>query len=270
MSASLWGMLFVSVSQFFISRYFGKEFFADFANGSLELPFVGMVVGACSTVLTPVFSRLSHEKLNPKQDIFPLWMSVLEKTAKIIYPLVLFCWFFADILMVVLYGEQYATSATYFRIKSLLNFFTIISTVPLIIGVGKTKIYSRIMMFGAITLTILETISIIIFKSSYLITGLDTFCRIGHVFIMFWVVSNYLEIKIYQLFPVKLFLQIICPSITILLFLHYLFVDVITMNKLLILVISFILYLAMFYPIACFFKMDYLSIVKPLLNRIRK
>ena len=34
--ASLWGMLIGSADQFFISRYFGNEVFADFSNGSLN------------------------------------------------------------------------------------------------------------------------------------------------------------------------------------------------------------------------------------------
>lgn len=54
--ASLWGVIIASADQFFISRYFGNEVFADFSNGSMELPFVGMIIGACATVLSPVFS----------------------------------------------------------------------------------------------------------------------------------------------------------------------------------------------------------------------
>lgn len=50
--ASLWGFLISSADQFFISRYFGNEVFAEFSNGTLELPFVGMIVGACATVLS--------------------------------------------------------------------------------------------------------------------------------------------------------------------------------------------------------------------------
>ena len=100
--ASFWGIIIASADQFFVSRYFGNEVFADFSNGSMELPFVGMITGACATVLSPVFSRMSHEKLNPKTEIYPLWMNVFEKTAKLIYPLVIYCMVFADIVMVVL------------------------------------------------------------------------------------------------------------------------------------------------------------------------
>jgi O-antigen/teichoic acid export membrane protein len=265
--ASLWGILISSTDQFFISRYFGIEVFAEFSNGSMELPFVGMVVGACATVLTPVFSRLSHEKLDPKKEIFPLWINVFEKTAKIIYPLVLYCWFFADILMVVLYGNQYENSSVYFRIKSLVNFFTLIVYVPLILAIGKTKFYANVHMYGAIILISLEYFSILIFKSSYLITGISVVCQLGRIFILLLLISKFFEIKLYELFPIKLLLKIVLPSILILFALHYLLVDCFSINKLLILFISFIGYILFFYISSHFLRIDYWAIVKPILNR---
>jgi O-antigen/teichoic acid export membrane protein len=65
--ASVWGVIISSADQFFISRYFGNEVFAEFSNGSLELPFVGMVVGAGAIVLGPIFSKQVHEKVDFKK-----------------------------------------------------------------------------------------------------------------------------------------------------------------------------------------------------------
>jgi Polysaccharide biosynthesis protein. len=53
--ASIWGILINSSDQFFISRFFGSRVFADFSNGSMELPFVGMITGACAAVLSSCF-----------------------------------------------------------------------------------------------------------------------------------------------------------------------------------------------------------------------
>ena len=137
--ASLWGILISSADQFFISRYFGNEVFAEFSNGSMELPFVGMIVGACATVLSPIFSRMSNEQVDPQKEILPIWKSVFEKSAKLIYPLVIYSIVFADIIMIILYGEQYECSATYFRIKSIIDFFRVIIYGPLIINIGKVN-----------------------------------------------------------------------------------------------------------------------------------
>jgi O-antigen/teichoic acid export membrane protein len=265
--ASLWGILYNSADQFFISRYFGTKIFAEFSNGSMELPFVGMIVGACATVLSPIFSKLSYEKLDPKKEIFPLWKSVFKKTAKIIYPLVLYCWFFADILMIVLYGNMYENSSIYFRIKSLLNFFTLIVYAPLLISIGKTKYYSNVIMLCTIVLIILEYISIKIFNSPYIISLLSVICSVGSIVAMLAFIAKYFQVALYELFPIKLLLKIVLPSILILFGLHYILVDLFSINKLLILLISFIGYILFFYISSCFFKIDYWTILKPLINR---
>lgn len=87
--ASLWGIVIRATDKFFISRYFGTEVFADYSNGALELPFVGMIIGACSTVLMPLFSKKVHENAD-KSEILAVWMSVFKKTIMLTYPLVMF------------------------------------------------------------------------------------------------------------------------------------------------------------------------------------
>src|SRR5690606_20232405 len=77
MMAGIWGIAIKSADQFFISRYFGQEVFADFANGSLELPFVGMIISAASIVLAPIYSKKAFENSDiSKKQIINLWHSV--------------------------------------------------------------------------------------------------------------------------------------------------------------------------------------------------
>jgi O-antigen/teichoic acid export membrane protein len=267
--ASLWGILISSADQFFVSRYFGTKIFADFANGSLDLPFVGMIVGACATVLTPVFSRLAHEQLNPKDDIFSLWMSVFEKTAKLIYPLLLFCWVFADVLMTALYGDMYASSAIYFRIKTIENLFSIIVYAPLIIALGKTKFYANVHMYGAIVLIVLEygCVRTIHSESAVFITLISMLCRLGRIFVMMSFVSKYFKVHLIRLFPVKIFAKIIFPSLLILTGLHILLVECADLNKFIVLVAAFVLYSIIFYAISFPLKLDYYSIIKPITDK---
>jgi O-antigen/teichoic acid export membrane protein len=267
--ASLWGILINSADQFFISRYFGTKVFAEFSNGSMELPFVGMIVGACATVLSPVFSRLSHEKLDPRKEIFPLWMSVFEKTAKIIYPLVLYCWFFADVLMVVLYGNQYENSAVYFRIKSLANFFTLIVYAPLLISIGKTKFYSDVHMYIAVMLIFFEYMSVLVFHNPYIIAIVSLIFQLIKTLIFLLFVSKYFDLKLYELFPMKLLLRIISPSLFILFGLHYLLMDYFVLNELIILVVSLLGYTILFYICSRFLRIDYFAIIKPLISRLK-
>lgn len=268
--ASLWGIIISSADQFFISRYFGSKVFAEFSNGAMELPFVGMIVGATSTILSPIFSRMSHEKLDPQKDIFPIWKSVFEKSALLIYPLVIYSFFFADVLMVVLYGHQYEASSVYFKIKLILNFFTLIAYAPLIINIGKVKYYSDVHMYGALILIILEYLSILIFNSPYAISVVSLVCQIGRIFFMLFMVANFFNMKIYQLFPLRLIFKIIFPSVVILFLEHHILTYYFQFNHVLTLLVSFPIYGVVFCLFSILIKLDYLIIIEPLFQKLKK
>lgn len=271
LTASLWGIIIGSCDQFFVSRYFGNETFAEFSNGWLPLPFVGMVTGATATVLSPVFSRMSHEKVDPIKEIYPLWMSVFEKSAKLIYPLVIYCLIFADVVMAVMYGEQYAISGSYFRIKLITEFFAIIIFAPLIINIGEVKYYSRVHMVVAIVVVVLEFISVKMFHSPYAISWVSTMCQIGKSFALLWLVARFFGIRIYQLFPLKLIILILIPSVLLLLLERWVLVDLCRLDFWAVLIISFVVYVALFYVYSLVVKMDYFGIIKPLIiNNTKK
>lgn len=265
--ASLWGVIIASADQFFISRYFGNEVFAEFSNGSMELPFVGMITGACATVLSPVFSRMSHEKLNPKTEIYPLWMSVFEKTAKLIYPLVIYCMIFADVVMVALYGDKYAVSDNYFRIKLITNFFTLIAYGPLIINIGKVKYYSNVHMVTAFLVVALEYLSVVTLNSPYAISWISMLCHVGKIFAMLFMVSKFFGVKFYQLFPLKLIGQILIPSALFLLLERWVLIDLCHLNSWVVLFVSVIVYALVYYAYSILVKLDYIGLVKPLIKK---
>lgn len=265
--ASLWGIVIVSADQFFISRYFGNKVFAEFSNGSLELPFVGMIVGACSTVLSPIFSRLSHTSVNPKTEIMPLWMSVYEKTAKLIYPILIYCLFFSDYVMIVMYGEKYAVSGNYFAIKLVTNFFTLISYGPLIINIGKVKYYSNVHMITALIVIVLEYLSVLVINSPYGIAWVSLLCHLGKIFAMLHLVAVYFNVKIYELFPIGLCLKIIIPSALLLFVIRYIVCNVFTLENILILIISFVFYLLFYLLLAKIMGIDYMNLIKPILKK---
>ena len=267
--ANLWGMVILNCDQFFISRYFGKEVFAEFSNGFMDLPFVGMIVGACSTVLSPLYSRMSHEKVDLKKELYPLWISVFSKTVKLIYPLVLYCVVFADVVMVTLYGEQYEISSIFFRIKLLADFFTIITYGPLLINTGKVKFYQAVMMCSALILVPLEYVTILVFHNPIAVACVSIMCKIGRILVMLNCVAHIFGIPMYRVFPFQLIGRILIPSLLILLIIKYVIysVEVIHNNSPIILLISFLLYCILFFAYTYIFKIDYIGMVTPLFSR---
>lgn len=269
MYASIWAIIINSADQFFISRYFGKEVFAEFANGWMELPFIGMITGACATVLSPIFSQLSYEKVNPREEIYPLWMSVFEKSVMLIYPLLMYSCFFADTIMTVLYGKQYEISGVYFILKNLSCFFSVIVFAPLIINIGKVKIYSNVQMYGAILLLLLELIVVLSFRSVYLLASISTLCCIGRIFWLLGFISKYFNVKLRELFPIKLIMKILIGSIVILTLLKFFTSEYIN-NDIIKLLLSFFVFVVGFLVFAYFSKIDYKSLLTPLLEKYIK
>ena len=261
--ASLWGIIITSTDQFFISRYFGNEVFAEFSNGSMELPFVAMIAGACSTVLSPIFSRLKHEEVDFKEVVYPLWTNVFEKTAKLSYPLLAFCWVFSEPIMVVLYGQQYACSSIYFKIKTISSIFNLIIFAPLLINTGKVKFYSNVHALTAISVILFEFISILTIHSPYAIAVISLLCQLGKIFILLSVVARMFHVSILQLFPIRTIKLVLLPSLVILYTLYYT-MNKLELNNIITLTLGLILYSILFGIYVHYKKLDYISIIRPL------
>lgn len=270
MGASIWGIIISSSDQFFISRYFGKEVFADFANGSLELPFVGIIIASTSTVLSPIFSKYVFDKgQDSKDEIIKLWSSVLSKIVKITFPLVVFCFCFADLIMILLYGIRYEDSGSYFQIKLIVNFFTVITYGPLLLSIGGQKFYFKVHMYGAIILVFLEWLTIKLFNSPYLVTAISVLCQIGRIYCMLYFISKFFKIKLIELFPIKLIINIVIPSFLIILIARSLFLKILILNSYLVISCSLVFYLLLFSIWVHYKKINYFEIISPLLKKIR-
>jgi O-antigen/teichoic acid export membrane protein len=268
--ASIWSILMNSADQFFISNYFGKEVFAEFSNGWMDLPFVSMVVGATSIVLLPVFSKIVNENESAYQEIKPIWTSVFEKIVKIIYPILIYCMVFSEVIMIVLYGENYSNSGMYFRIRLLINLFNLIAFAPLLLALGATKYYARVIAFWAIITIILEYIFVNIIDSPFTIALISVICHLGVILFMLKYIANFLKTTIINLLPIKLMASIIFSSLPILLILYYILVVSISISNLAILIISLSIYIFIFFFISKKLNIDYTSIIKPLLKQIKK
>ena len=112
-------ILFNSVNQFYISRYYGTAEFADYSNGFITLPFVPIIIAPIRALLTPAFSKASKDGYYG--DAFNLLYSGMQQVAILILPLIVFSFYFSKDIMVFLYGQSYAVSSDYFRIFLIFN-----------------------------------------------------------------------------------------------------------------------------------------------------
>lgn len=211
--ASLWGIIISSANQFFVSRYWGNGTFAEFSNGFIELPFASMVISAAATVLLPVFSKMVYERTDNKV-IVDLWKSVAMKSAKIIFPLAIFSYFFAEPIMILLYGEQYASSAIYFQIITVVNLVRIVPYAPIVMALGKVKAYANVHLITAIMIVVLEFISVHLFcEEPYVIAIMSVICTVFSLFLQMRIICNALNVSISDLIPYNPMLKILFCSL---------------------------------------------------------
>lgn len=198
--ASVWIMIFQSSNQFFISRYYGNEIFAEFSNGFMDLPLIPMVISSVATVLLPLFSGMVERD---KEQIKVAWINALSKTIKITYPFIVFCICFSSLIMTCMYGQQYASSSSYFVVKSIEGFFMVMPFYPILLALGKSKEYSHIHLSMAIVLVVID---LIVVKLEYppIAIGISyVICSFGKVIMQFFAVSKSINVKTYEFIPVK-------------------------------------------------------------------
>lgn len=264
--ANIWTIIIVSSDSFFVSRYFGREVFAEFANGWMELPFIGMISGACATVLSPIFSRLSYKQIDPKTEIYPIWISVFQKSALLVYPILMFCCFYADVIMSFFFGEQYAVSGAYFVLKNVNCFFTVIVFGPLLINIGKVKLYSNVHMYGALLLIFVEYIVVNTCDSVYALLVTSTVCAVLRVLCLLCFIAKYFNVSLWNVFPIRTLIKILPATALILVVLRRVMI-LIQWNLFVLLSVSFVVYAGVYMLYARFVKIDYMSLLKPLINR---
>lgn len=263
--ASLAGIAIKAADQFYISRYFGAEVFADFANGFIELPFVHMITSATSIVLMPLFSKSLNEKYKWDQ-LLNVWKNTLQKSSLIIYPLVIFFIIYAKEIVTFLYSTKYIEASVYFTIALTINFFNIIVFVPLILSLGETKFYALLHILFAILAWIIGYLIILTFNSPIAIAVFSALRTMIIVLIVLIYVAKLTQIKFLDLFPIKILINTAVHSLIAIFIVKFItdsfFPEVMNFW---ILIISFIFFILVLIISSPFFRINYLSIIKPLI-----
>jgi O-antigen/teichoic acid export membrane protein len=268
--ASLAGIATKSADQFYISRYFGTKVFAEFANGFFDLPLVTTITGATSIVLMPIFSKIFH-KNGEMQDFILTWRRALQKSALLIYPLVVFFIVYAKEIMTIIYSQKYEASARYFQINMFLNFFNIVIFAPLFFSMGRTRVYSNVHIIIAIIVWLLDFVIIKIFNNPVAIAVSSTIINISKIIYFIYLASKLLNLNFLDFFPVKYLIKLLLHSMVIVSFIkliqiHLIFIDSIFIK----ITILSILYIILLLLTAPFIKINYLSVLYPVLKKVKR
>lgn len=268
MVASFWGIILSSANQFFVSRYYGNEDFAEFSNGFMEIPFATMVIGAIATVLLPRFSEMEEgEKMN--DEVYATWQSALIKSAKIIFPILIFSVVFARLIMVCMYGDAYGSSSVYFMIKNISSLLYIIPFAPIMLAIGKTKDYARAHMVAALLIIILEYLCVKTFESPITIAISSEICQAIKIYLMMKVIAHYAGRSIIELVPIKPLSKILVTCLLAALITYTLSL-LFSINKFVLAALCALLFCSIYYGLCWVVRLSYKEIVIGLLPQTSK
>ncbi len=220
MAASLMGFFISSSNQFFISRYYGVEKFAEFANGFISLPMIGMVAGSIKGVLLPLFSKGQHE--NNLEGPLKSYETAVLNSVILIYPLILFSMFFSKDIIVFIYGKSYISSSSYFKVSLISDFFQVLPYLSVLLATGHSKIYFKGHLFSAV---VLLAFSYLFSKLSYppiFIAGLFVAIEIIRHIYFFNFIDKRVKVNLIPIKMIKIMLLVII-HITFLLILQSVF-----------------------------------------------
>ena len=265
--ASVAGITIKAADQFYISRFFGAEIFAEFSNGFIELPFIAMVTVATSTVLMPIFSKDFHE--NKTDRIIQTWREAITKSAMIIYPILLYFIVYGKELMILIYSEDYINSGAYFQINMFLNFFNIVIFTPLFFAMGKTKQYAVAHLFFAIIIWMSHYGVIVLFDSPIAIALNSTALNILKILFFVYLASRLMKVNFKELFPLKKLANYLIHS-SLSIFFTFEFMKWINSFSLSInTFLSLTIYLFLILVSAPLFKIKYWDIIKPIISKLK-
>lgn len=259
--ASVWGMIINSSDQFFISRYYGNEVFAEYSNGFMEFPVITMIIGSISTVLIPLFSGY-NSNMEGNQKILLSWRSILYKSVRIIYPIAIFCICFSTLIMISLYGKPYSSSSVFFSIKNIQALFCVLPFSPLVLALGKTKEYSMAHMKTAIIVVALEFLAVKFFDSVVSIACISLLCQFLKVVFQLTIVLSVLHFTLRELIDVKIVVKCICSSLLASFCVFFVNKFLLTSNSWILLFCDFVIFMIVYYFLCYILRISYKDIVK--------
>ncbi len=191
------------LDKFVISVFFGAGSLGVFYVGALEIPFIGIVVSSVFNVISPVLNSLHHK--NDIEGFVKLVKQTFQFTSKIIWPVFVYLFVFADHIIPLIFKEDFQGAVTPFRIYLLLMPLRIASYGTIMLALGRPRIVF-LSAFAALAVNFVLNIVLVIhigFIGPAIATVISSYF---HVFVLLYVIVRKLNIRVSELIPFNFFL----------------------------------------------------------------
>lgn len=220
MGAFVAGFFISSADQFFISRYYGTEAFAEYSNGSVSIPIVAVIAISVKKVLLPLFSKADSE--GTISEAIQSYINAVKKSINLAFPLIIYAIFFAKEIVTFIYGNKYEGSSSYMRFYLIRDFLEVLPYFSVFLALGMSRIYLYMHVFGAIYVWV---VGFIVVKNGFEPTTIVFVRSMFYVFCTIFAMWFLYQKRNINLLPKKVLLQIftvlihagICAMIVLLL-----------------------------------------------------
>jgi len=208
------GIIAINIDNLFVSSYFSIESFAEYANGAMELPFIGIITGSIMAVLMPEFVKKYND--NKVDDMVRLWHLSITKVATLFFPLMCFLYLFSQELIIIFFSDLYkdGISSNVFRIYVLqlpcrITIFSII-----LLSINKSKFVLKSTLACLVLNVILNYILI---QDYYLGINGPAVATVASLYFISFIqlkkISMEFNLKLYQVFPWMKLIKLIAISL---------------------------------------------------------
>jgi O-antigen/teichoic acid export membrane protein len=204
-SLPLWLSFIVGATRAYVDKFlvvflYRPEDFAVYSRGAFELPLIGLVPFALSSLLAPRFAE-SYSR-GAVGEIVALWREMARNVAQLFFPLFVFCFIFAEPIITLLFTSQYAGGVAIFRIYLCLLPLRIVSYKTILIATGETK-----PILGGATLAFVASIFLgIALERAFGLSGPALGNVLGEILgfgYMLWHSKRVLEVSWMELIPFR-------------------------------------------------------------------
>lgn len=214
--AGMFGTISMQLDKVIVSLFCPPADFAVYALGAIELPVIGIVTGALTSIALADMRR--SIVAGKKAEALRLFKQVAEKSSLIIFPVILFCSITADTLIQYLYTSSYSQSTVPFRLYLILLPIRTVVFGSLLMALGKSGFILVRSIVGLVCNLILS--ALLVWKWGPWGAAVATLLTI-YVWVVpanLYVLSDELETPWYNILPLPQFAKVCLAMVPLVIF----------------------------------------------------
>ncbi len=188
------------MDKYVVSFFFGAESLGVFYVGAIEIPFIGVIISSIYSVVSPVLNTQHHR--GDLADFARLVSKTLKFTTKLIWPVFIYFFFFADHIIPLVFGEEFSDAVTPFRIYLTMLPLRVAAYGVIVIALGRSRAVLQCAFLALVANAVLNIVLAleIGFIGPAIATVISTYI---HVAMLMKIILSELDVGIGEIIPFR-------------------------------------------------------------------